>query len=490
MNIDVGTVIAGRYELVRLIGKGAMGEVWLARHDSLGGEFAVKLVETTDDIEAETAAGRFQLEAQIAAKLSRRTRHIVSVSDHGEENGIAYLVMEPLEGESLESRVKRGGRMDLPEIAAVVMQVARALSLAHDEGIFHRDLKPANIFLTRDEDGRLLVKLLDFGIARAVKPFKTRSPFATSKDMVLGTPSYMSPEQARGLDSLDHRCDLWALATCAYEALAGRIPFEGETVEDIFLSICTFRVVPLESLRPDLGADVVGFFAKAFAPKLDERFATAQELSAAFETLVDPAALEPWLGAPGLTPSSRRMPVAPVSAPNTSPDAPTKTAKMDKPRLALVESGGIQPAAIDTFAGAGVPKRTSGLVIGGGALAAIAVVALVVLAFRSSSTPAASAAPIEPPPSATIAERSAVPPPPSPEPPPVAEPPAPAKTTTTAATAKPVVTPVAKAPKTPKPEAESTRHATAPPAPSPSPSPSPSPTTPAKKGPHDKGEVF
>src|SRR6478735_7306602 len=127
--IDVGRIVAGKYELVRLIGKGAMGEVWLATHNSLGGEFAIKLVEPADDMEAETAAGRFQLEAQIAAKLSRKTRHIVSVSDHGEEEGLAYLVMELLEGESLEARTKRVGMLPVREVAAIVLQVARALSL-------------------------------------------------------------------------------------------------------------------------------------------------------------------------------------------------------------------------------------------------------------------------------------------------------------------------------------------------------------------------
>ena len=104
------------------------------------------------------------------------------------------------------------------------MQVARALGYAHAEGIFHRDLKPANLFLTKDEDGRLLVKLLDFGIARGSAAFRTRSPVATGKDMVLGTPSYMSPEQAGGLDTLDHRCDLWALAVVAYESLTREAP--------------------------------------------------------------------------------------------------------------------------------------------------------------------------------------------------------------------------------------------------------------------------
>ena len=147
MNIDVGQVIAGKYELVRLLGRGAMGEVWLAIHSSLGGQFAVKLFEPGDDAEAASASGRFQAEAQIAARLSRRTRHIVSVSDHGEENGLAYLVMELLEGESLEARIERAQVLDLPAVIAIVAQIGRALTLAHEEGIVHRDLKPANVWL-------------------------------------------------------------------------------------------------------------------------------------------------------------------------------------------------------------------------------------------------------------------------------------------------------------------------------------------------------
>ena len=510
MDIDVGTVIAGKYELVRLLGKGAMGEVWAATHNTLGGEFAVKLVETADDIEAETAAGRFQLEAQIAAKLSRRTRHIVSVSDHGEEGGTAYLVMELLEGESLETRVKRGGRLDLPEAAAIVMQVCRALSLAHDEGIFHRDLKPANIHLGKDEDGRLLVKLLDFGIARAVKPFKTRSPFATSKDMVLGTPSYMSPEQARGLDSLDHRCDLWALATCAYEALAQKIPFEGETVEDIFLSICTFRVQPLSGFRPDLAPEVEAFFAKAFAPKLDERFATAEELAAAFELLVDPASLEPFFGLSGVTPSGRRLPVAPISAPDVaaapkaSPEqtpARTSTAKLHRYSNPALESptrssGDPVPASIDTLAG--VPKKRSGAFIAAGAIAALAVVGLGVYGLRGSPTKAANAAEttLAAGPSAKVEARNDVPPPPDTAPMQTTQaPPTPVASATVADTAPPP-------PPTTK-GAHRTRGGSAHVAPNGPPTTAVAPVTavtaspqattppaPAKKGPHDKDEVF
>ncbi len=311
--IDVGQVVAGKYELVRLLGKGAMGEVWLAKHASLGGEFAIKLVRPEAKDADESAIARFQQEAQVSAKLSRKTRHIVSVIDHGEENGLAYLVMELLEGESLETRIDRRGQLDVPETVSIVTQIARALGQAHAEQIVHRDLKPANVFLTQDEDGRLLVKLLDFGIARAAGPDGTRSPFATGKDMVLGTPSYMSPEQARGLPSLDHRCDLWALAVVGYEALTRTIPWDGETIEDIFLSICTHAWTPVLNRRPDLPPELEAFFARSFADNLNARFSTAAELSEAFVTLAGSSGTE---SVRANAPSAPELAMPPSSVPS------------------------------------------------------------------------------------------------------------------------------------------------------------------------------
>ena len=497
--IDVGRLVAGKYELVRLIGKGAMGEVWLATHNTLGGEFAIKLVQPSDDEEDESAAGRFQLEAQVSAKLSRKTRHIVSVSDHGEEDGLAYLVMELLEGESLEARIKRGGALDPPETTAIVMQVARALGQAHAEQIFHRDLKPANMFLTKDEDGRMLVKLLDFGIARTAKPFRTRSPFTTGKDMVLGTPSYMSPEQARGLGSLDHRCDLWALAVVAYEALTRHIPWEGETVEDIFLSICTHRMIPILTRRSDLPAALEGVFARSFAPKLDDRFRTAAELSEAFESLVDPAAVEAAMG-PGLgrPPSSRRLLAAPRAA-----DSPHGS-----PTPGEMALGRGEPGSDPVGVAVGGPtvltrrKKTSGLlVMGGAAIATVGVVVLAVSAFGSRGASTSKSPPVDTAPTTATSEQSDpgahvnVPPPEStPEPPPpVIPPPAttakgpPSRPVTgrNHATPPPAHPPTATAPPTHAPPPVAPPVATAPPASPPQP---PASTT-ARKPP-DKGEVF
>jgi eukaryotic-like serine/threonine-protein kinase len=494
--IDVGRLVAGKYELVRLIGKGAMGEVWLATHNSLGGEFAIKVVQPSDDEEDETAAGRFQLEAQVSAKLSRKTRHIVSVSDHGEEEGLAYLVMELLEGESLEARIKRTGEMPLAETVAIVMQVARALGQAHGEGIFHRDLKPANVFLTKDEDGRLLVKLLDFGIARTQKPFRTRSPFATGKDMVLGTPSYMSPEQARGLDTLDHRCDLWALAVVAYEALTRSIPWEGETVEDIFLSICTHRMIPILARRNDLPPVIEGVFARSFAPKLDDRFSSASDLSDAFEALVDPLDIEAAMGAPApriIGSSSRRLQVA------TPQEMPVSNVVANAHGGHGSMLNGYGDAVSDPVGVAvGEPtlslrrKKSSGWLLA--VIAALATIGIVVLALTAFSSRNKTTAQDPPTDSTTVApathERPLFPAPVDP----------PTATTTVASAFAPPKTPVAKTPQRPvsgkAPAAPPIAPTVAAPPPTtvtpvvapPPPPPPPASATPRKPG--DKSEVF
>jgi len=510
--IDVGRKVGGKYALVRLLGKGAMGEVWLATHDTLGGEFAVKLVRPSEEPEDETAAGRFQLEAQVSAKLSRKTRHIVSVSDHGEEDGIAYLVMELLEGESLEQRIDRGPALDLPTTVAIVGQIARALSQAHAEGIFHRDLKPANVFLTRDEDGGLLVKLLDFGIARTQKPFRTRSPFMTGKDMVLGTPSYMSPEQARGLDTMDYRCDLWALAVVAFEALAQKIPWEGISIEDIFLSICTHRMIAISTLRPDLPPQLDQFFAHAFARDLEHRFTTADELYAAFESFVDPAAVDAALGprpnssrrlANGARASSPSYPEMQQPHPASQPHLASQPSY---PRLGSMPDGFADGVPVGRDTARTRRRKTAGWVIGGlGALVLLTLAGITAVTLRSRVPTGATAA------AATATSKESAPaptalavPPPTAEPAPAAPEPVPtASTRTTAlssppatprgASARPAVAPPAPAPPTPaKPEPAAAAPAPPPRAPDPPAPVAPTPPAAAKqpRGPIDKGAVF
>lgn len=454
--LDVGRKIAGKYQLVRLIGRGAMGEVWLATHDTLEGEFAIKVATPDEDTEVLEAIARFQLEAQISAKLSRKTRHIVSVTDHGEEKGIAYLVMELLEGESLETMLDREGPLELSETINVVSQVARALTQAHAETILHRDLKPGNLFLTKDEDGRLLVKLFDFGIARAKKPFGKRSPYATGKDLVLGTPSYMSPEQARGLDSLDHRCDVWALGVVAYEMLTRALPWEGESVEDIFISICIHRVVPIRKWRPELPVVVEQFFERAFAPNIEDRFATASDLAKAFGNLL---AFDAVTAPTPFQKSTVKLPSLPPPPPVPPPAPPTPSME-DPLAVSLGEEA--------------LPKRRRGTwLLPLVAVTMFAVLALVVIKFRSQTTTVTTAPPEPPPPATTL-----VSPPP---PPPVT---APATALAVAPTPEPPRTrgtlpraPVATTPRAPS---------AAPSPPAPAPPPPPAPT----RKPVDKSEVF
>ncbi len=242
--VSAGQIVGAKYELVRFLGRGSMGEVWVARHRGLGEDVAIKLLLPSSSGDAPedpaTSAARFRFEARVAARLSRKTRHIVRVTDHGDEGGLPYLVMELLEGQALDKRLLSRGTLSPAEVASIVAQIARALREAHVEGVVHRDLKPANIFLAKDEDGGLLVKLLDFGIARATRTLHTTTlhttpMHVTATGIVFGTPGYMSPEQAFA-PRVDYQCDLWALATVAYEALAGdlacaRRPLRGATGE-------------------------------------------------------------------------------------------------------------------------------------------------------------------------------------------------------------------------------------------------------------------
>jgi len=304
LDVDVGQVVGGKYVLVRLLGAGAMGQVWIARHQGLHQPFAIKLMlpqRGERGVEAlETSLRRFENEAQIAAALSRQSRHIVQVLDYGIDDGTAYLVMELLEGQALDRRIGKGRALPEAEVSAMVAQIAKALAVAHAAGVTHRDLKPANVFLTTTEDGELLVKLLDFGIARMArrivrtKENEGRAPTRlTVQGLVLGTPSYMSPEQATA-DSPDSRADVWSLAVLAYEALAGYAPFDDATPEDTLARICRFAPRPLRDAMPGASEALAAVFERSFAKKIEARFQTAAELANALaEALPAPASRMP-----------------------------------------------------------------------------------------------------------------------------------------------------------------------------------------------------
>ena len=223
------------------------------------------------------AQTRFEREAMAAAGL--RSMHVVEVYDYGVEEGLPFIVMELLEGETLSMRLRRGGRQDIAEAAWVVVQVAKGLKAAHEAGLIHRDLKPSNIFMARRDDVEV-VKLLDFGVVKATD--RSGSSDATASGMLLGTPQYMSPEQARATRQIDHRSDLWSFGVIIFRMLGGKNPFRGESVGDVVLKICSDELPSLGDYASDLPAEFDDFFATAFARRPDDRFQSATEMATAF----------------------------------------------------------------------------------------------------------------------------------------------------------------------------------------------------------------
>jgi len=270
------SLIAGKYQLLGLIGRGGMGAVWEGRHVSLGTRVAIKFIEK-EFAESQEARARFDNEARAAATI--QSKHAIQIFDHGvTDEGKPYIVMELLEGEALDKRLERLGRLPLQDVARILNQVCRALQRAHERGIIHRDLKPENIFLVRtpDEDDEI-AKVLDFGIAKMRGPGAQALSNSTKTGAVLGTPYYMSPEQARGLRDVDHRTDLWSLGVIVFKAVTGVLPFEGESLGDLLVKICTSPVPVPSHVLPGLPPAFDLWFARALDRDPNRRFATAQE---------------------------------------------------------------------------------------------------------------------------------------------------------------------------------------------------------------------
>jgi serine/threonine-protein kinase len=277
-----GTLVAQNVRLVRLLGEGGMGQVWLADHLTLNTKVAVKFM--SDALAADAGArARFSAEAAAAAQL--KSPHIVQMFDRGLVDGRPFIIMELLSGESLEARLSRDPPLSVEEVATIVRQTCKGLHRAYQVGIVHRDIKPENLFLTTDDEGEICVKILDFGIARREGEDALKK---TATGSMIGTPLYMSPEQIKNPKALDHRSDLWSLGVVAYRALTGRLPFDGETAGAIFIAIDRADPPPPSSLRPDVGAGVDAWMARALAKDPAERFQTAREMSDALMTALTP----------------------------------------------------------------------------------------------------------------------------------------------------------------------------------------------------------
>jgi eukaryotic-like serine/threonine-protein kinase len=507
-------LIAGKYVLVGMIGRGGMGSVWEGRHASLGTRVAIKFIES-DYANSTEARQRFDNEAHAAARI--QSKHAIQIFDHGvTDDGKPYIVMEFLAGEPLDKRVERMGRLSLQETARILQQVCRGLARAHEQGVIHRDLKPENIFLVRSmDDDEEVAKVLDFGIAKMKGPPGSTPggsggvSSSTKTGSVLGTPFYMSPEQARGLKIVDHRTDIWSLGVIAYKCVTGVLPFEGESVGDLLVKICTSPLPVPSQFLPGLPLAFDQWFARALDRDPERRFATVQELSDALAysagiTVRRGAGAEPapaptayaataqagpeFLARPGYTPAGNATP-----RPRSQP--PPAMSGSSNPSYPQAVSGSYAQQASGTSApftasAHAPPSSGRGAVIASTIVAAVLALGLggfVVTKYMGSrGGPSGVAATPPPPTSAAMAVAAPIP----------APPPVPALATSDAPDAGAVAAIVT--PPVPKPGGHGGRPPKLPPTPKPGgttvtppiplpPTPVPTPPKPANTNPQDPG---
>lgn len=337
-DMEAGEQITSNLRLVRQLGKGGMGSVWVADHLTLGTQVAVKFMWRTF-AEHPQFLERFRREATAAAQL--RNPHVTQVFDHGvTATGEPYIVMEFLEGEDLGKRVKRQGPLPAALVADILSQAAKALGKAHQSGLVHRDIKADNIFLV-DLDGDAFVKVLDFGI---VKLGGEPSVSMTSTGGTFGTPLYMSPEQLLSAKHVDHRADLWSLGVVAYYSLTAAVPFQGDTIGAISVAVHTGVFQPVTAHRPDLPPALDTWFQRVFRKNPDERFHSARELADAFhlaavgEAPADGRLSAPAWPAPAAPLGTRPLPNTPTPLPGAAP-APLARSAAGAALLAGAASG-------------------------------------------------------------------------------------------------------------------------------------------------------
>ena len=381
-----------RYELVRELGRGAMGVVYLARHDMTGREVALKLLHP-DKVAAagpaaQAAVERFQREARAMGAVAT-SDNVVSVLDAGLDaaSGAPFLVLELLSGEDLEALSERLGPLPVELALRVVAQALSGLVPAHDAGIVHRDLKPSNLFLMKRPEGERVVKVLDFGIAKLREG--TQAPGAaqlTAEGTAVGSPAYMSPEQVQASKGLDVRSDVWSMGVVLYQLVSGKLPFaEAETLRDLLMAIVLSRPQPVSQRAPWVPAAVQAVIDRATANAPAARFANAREMREAIGRLIGgPAAITEAMIAP-VSPEARssQLPVSgmAVSVPGAAP-GPATVPMLGPPHVASY-------GAASAGAGVSGPSGAGGTV----SLAAPPVGAGAAPAGLQSAAPMAAGAP-------------------------------------------------------------------------------------------------
>lgn len=287
----LGHVIDDKYGVTAIIGEGGMGAVYEAEHLQIGRLVAVKVMHPQETQKRE-AISRLEHEARVAGRIGHP--NICEVYDMGWlPDGSPYLVMERLRGETLAQRLERCGAVPTDELVDIMLQVLSALVTAHERGIVHRDLKPENIFLSERAGMLPVAKLLDFGISKASGTNGTAMDL-TRTGMVMGTPYYMAPEQARGDVELDHRLDLWAVGVILYEALTGQRPFVARNYNALLVQILTLWHRPATELEPTIPPGLSHLVDRALAKAREERFQSAREFQEALRRFKNQVPVSQW----------------------------------------------------------------------------------------------------------------------------------------------------------------------------------------------------
>jgi serine/threonine-protein kinase len=278
--IQQGELLAGKYRVEQVLGAGGMGYVVAALHEQLGQRVAVKLL-VPELCENEDSVTRFLREARAAVKI--HSEHVARVLDVGElTNGSPYMVMEFLSGRDLSEELDQPGDLEIPVAIDYLLQASEAVAEAHSLGVIHRDLKPANLFLTHRPDGSPLVKVLDFGISKAINVDDSAlepAPSLTATHSLLGSPAYMSPEQIRRPKQVDTRTDIWSLGSILWELLTHDPPFNADSPLALLAAVVSDPLPSIRDLRPDVPVELEAVIAKCLEKNPDNRYQTVAELA-------------------------------------------------------------------------------------------------------------------------------------------------------------------------------------------------------------------